>query len=150
MRQLQAFVARSFDSQDEERIRPILEFLDTFRKSGFFWDTAEAGEVQSVSQKVRQMIDEREVFIGFFTRRFPVSSYRSKMRDAFRILLGRVQPELWSAPAWVLQESGYALRGKKDLILLKQPNVEVFGLQGDLEYIQFDPQNPAAVFSKLS
>ena len=150
MRQLNAFIARSFAPEDEERIRPVLEFLDTFRQAGFFCESAEAAEVLSVSKKVRRMIDEKEVFIGFFTRRYPVYSFTSKIRSALQILFGDVEPQIWSAPAWVLQESGYALKGGKELILLREPKVEVFGLQGDLEYITFDPKNPAGVFSKLS
>jgi len=50
----------------------------------------------------------------------------------------------------VLQESGYALHGGKELILLREPGVEVFGLQGDLEYIPFDVDKLAEVFSKLN
>jgi len=96
------------------------------------------------------MIDEKDVFIGFFTRRHPVYRFASKISGAVQILFGDVKPQIWSAPAWILQESGYALRGGKELILLREPEVEVFGLQGDLEYITFDPENPAEVFSKLS
>src|SRR6266852_1301957 len=150
MTQLNAFVARSFAAQDEGRIQPVLDFLDTFREAGFFWETAEPPEVESVSAKVRRMIDEKEVYIGFFTKRYPVYRFESRYRGALQLLFGNTKPSIWSAPAWVLQESGYALRGGKQLILLREPEVEVFGLQGDLEYIPFDPDNPAAIFSKLS
>ncbi len=150
MTQLNAFVAHSFDPQDEGRIRPVLNFLDTFRDAGFLWQTAERAEVESVSQKVRRMIDEANVFVGFFTKRYPVISLEPTFADAWRVLRGRIRPYRWSAPAWVLQESGYALRAGKDLILLREPDVEVFGLQGDLEYIQFDPEKSSGVFSTLS
>jgi tetratricopeptide (TPR) repeat protein len=150
MTQLNAFVARSFDPDDEQRIRPVLDFLDTFRKAGFFCETAEAAEVESVSKKVRRMIDERDVFIGFFTQRNPVYAPRSKVRVALEALLGKAKPQSWTAPGWVLQESGYALSGDRKLILLRESGVEVPGLQGDLEYVPFDANDPAAVFSKLS
>ncbi len=150
MAQLNAFVARSFDPKDEERIRPILEFLGTFRDAGFLCESADRAEVESVSKKVRDMIDERQVFVGFFTRRYPVHLFPSGIRGALKILFENPKPQTWSAPAWVLQESGYALRGGKNLILLKEPGVEVFGLQGDLEYVTFDPANPAGVQHKLS
>jgi hypothetical protein len=150
MTQVNAFVARSFAPQDDARILPVLDFLDTFRKAGFFWETAEPPEVESISVKVRRMIDDRRVFIGFLTKRYPVYRFDSKSHGIWQILSGDVKPSIWSAPAWVLQESGYALHGKKDLILLRDPGVEVFCLQGDLEYIPFDPDNPAAIFSKLS
>ncbi|MFZ0978122.1 MAG: tetratricopeptide repeat protein, partial [Candidatus Acidiferrales bacterium] len=150
MTQLNAFVARSFDSHDEQRIRPVLDFLGTFQKAGFFCETADAAEVESVSKKVRRMIDERGVFIGFFTKRHPAYAFSSKISGAWQVLFGKTKPQSWSAPAWVLQESGYALCGEKKMILLKEIGVEVPGLQGDLEYVSFDPNNPTSVFSKLS
>jgi len=150
MTQVSAFVARSFAPQDEQRIRPILQFLDTFREAGFFWKTAEPAEVESVSEKVRRMIDEADVFIGLFTKRYPVVTLSATLKDAWRLFRGRARPERWTAPAWVLQESGYALRARKQLILLRETDVEVFGLQGDLEYIPFATENPSAVFPALS
>jgi tetratricopeptide (TPR) repeat protein len=150
MRQVTAFVARSFEAREGQRIQPILEFLSTFRKAGFFWDSAEPAEVQSVSRKVQGLIAEKDVFIGFFTRRHPVYSFTSRVRDALGVLLRRFEPQIWSSPPWVLQESGYAIAAGKDLILLREDGVEIPGLQGDLEYITFDPQNPTGVFPKLS
>jgi hypothetical protein len=150
MPQLNAFVARSFDPGDERRIQPILDFLDTFKKVGFFCETAEPAEVESVSKKVRRMIDDTDVLIGFFTRRYPIYEPQSGFGPAWKVFIGKVKPRLWTAPAWVLQESGYALCGNKKVILLRETEVEVPGLQGDLEYVPFDANNPAAVFSKLS
>jgi tetratricopeptide (TPR) repeat protein len=145
-----AFVARSFDRTDEERIRPILNFLETFRKAGFLWEEAEAAEVESVSVKVRKMIDAKDAFVGFFTKKYPVYQFGSNFRNAISLARGRLRPEKWSAPAWVLQESGYAISARKKLILLREDDVDIPGLQGDLEYIPFDPRNPSAIFSKLS
>src|SRR5580704_3091042 len=142
MAQLNAFIARSFAQQDELRIRPLLDFLGTFQKAGFFCETAEAAEVESVSKKVRRMIDERDVFIGFFTRRNPVFEPKSKIKAAFEALLGKKKAQSWTAPPWVLQESGYALRGNRKLILLKETGVELSGLQGDLEYVPFETSDP--------
>src|SRR6266571_2168178 len=155
MAQLNAFIARSFDPQDEERLKPILDFLETFRKVGFICETAEQAEVESVSKKVQRMIGEKDVLIGFFTKRYPVyhldlRKFESRIQVAFELLLGRTKPKIWSAPPWVLQESGYALRAEKDLILLRERGVEIFGLQGDLEYIEFDPENSSGVYPKLN
>lgn len=147
---LTAFVARSFDPRDEERIRPILIFLESFRKAGFLCEEAEAAEVESVSAKVRRMIDERDAFVGFFTKKYPVYGFGSKWNDAISLVRGTLQPEKWSAPPWVLQESGYAISAGKKVILLREEGVDIPGLQGDLEYVPFDSRNPAGVFSKLS
>ena len=153
MPQLTAFVARSFIPEDERRLESILHFLGTFEKMGFICRHAEAAEVQSVSAKVRGLIDESDVFIGIFTKRHPVYSPPIGLSAAWNILRG-IQPtaKSWSAPAWVLQESGYALKrlGPTRLTLLRESDVEIPGLQGDLEYVPFVPERPADVFSKLS
>ena len=75
---------------------------------------------------------------------------KSEINVAFEALFGKTKAMSWTATAWVLQESGYALRGGRKLILLKETGVELSGLRGDLEYVPFDASNPAAVFSKLS
>ncbi len=57
---------------------------------------------------------------------------------------------MWSAPPWVLQESGYALKANKALVLFRETDVEIPGLQGDLEYIPFDPRNPAPALKRAT
>jgi tetratricopeptide (TPR) repeat protein len=153
MPQLNAFIARSFLPEDERRLKSVLHFLETFEKMGFICRHAEAAEVQSVSAKVRALIDKSDVFVGIFTRRHPIYVPPVGVSGAWKVLRG-VMPTAnsWSAPAWVLQESGYALQrlGPTRLILLREPDVEIPGLQGDLEYVPFIPEKPADVFSKLS
>lgn len=149
---LKAFIARSFLPEDERRLRPTLDFLETFRSIGFVCQSAEPAEVESVSEKVRRIIDESDVFIGFFTKRHPVYELKPGIRGALDLALGKLRPKFWSAPAWVLQESGYALKSLslRKLILLREPDVEVFGLQGDLEYIPFVPERFAEAQAKLN
>lgn len=145
-----AFVARSFDPADEPKIAPIEKFLEAFSKLGFVARTAEQSEVESVSEKVRGLIDESDVFVGIFTKRHPVYRFRGRLRTTMNALKGSLNPSTWSAPPWVLQESGYALRGNKTLVLFRETDVEIPGLQGDLEYIPYDPQNPALAFQRAT
>ncbi len=63
---------------------------------------------------------------------------------------GKLTPAAWSAPPWVLQESGYALKGNKALVLFRETDVEIPGLQGDLEYIPFDPRNPTPALHRAN
>jgi len=51
MPKISAFVARSFNQADEPKIEPIVSCLRSFRKAGFFAETAEPAEVESVSKK---------------------------------------------------------------------------------------------------
>jgi Flp pilus assembly protein TadD len=145
-----AFVAKSFDPADEAKIAPIEKFLESFRQLGFIPRAAEQSEVESVSEKVRGLIDESDVFVGIFTKRHPVYRFQGRWRTTMSALKGSLKPSTWSAPPWVLQESGYALRGNKTLVLFRETDVEIPGLQGDLEYIPYDPQNPATALQRAS
>jgi tetratricopeptide (TPR) repeat protein len=145
-----AFVAKSFAEADEAKIAPIIKFLESFNKLGFVLQDAEASEVESVSAKVRSLIDASDVLVGIFTRRHPVYRFRGRWANAIAIIGGSLKPSMWSAPPWVLQESGYALKGKKPLILFRETDVEIPGLQGDLEYIPYDPQNPTPALQRAS
>lgn len=147
-----AFVARSFDPNDEAKINPITKFLESFNKLGFIVQDAEQSDVESVSEKVRSFIDQSDVFVGIFTKKHPIFRFQSRWATAIRALKGSLVPSTWSAPPWVLQESGYALKskGKKALILFREHDVEIPGLQGDLEYIPYDPKNPLPAIQHAS
>src|SRR2546422_4947434 len=105
-----AFVAYSFDDPDRQKVRTILDFLNSFREIGFIWESAERAEVESVSSKVRAKIDRSEVFVGILTRRHPVVRFPLRLRDIPAAVRGRSLTQEWTAPPWILQEVGYALR----------------------------------------
>jgi tetratricopeptide (TPR) repeat protein len=148
MKTLTAFVAKSFRDEDLHKTEPIERFLTRFRKLGLIWQTAEPAEVESVSKKVRNLIEAADVFVGILTRRDPLFRHGHGLRQGLRLAFGKLQPSAWSAPPWVLQESGYALRAGKRLILFRELEVDIGGLQGDLEYIPYDPQHPDEAFAK--
>lgn len=153
MPKITAFVARSFSEQDEQKIAQILSFLDSFQKSGFLWRTAEPADVESVSRKVRDMIDCSDVFVGIFTRRYPIYELQPSLRERISLALWPQRTRRWVAPPWVIQESGYALKAitsQRKLILFKEGGVELPGLQADLEYIEFEKGNFATAFRKAS
>lgn len=153
MPKITAFIARSFSQEDEPKIEPIVSFLRSFREAGFFAETAERAEVESVSKKVRDMIDASGVFVAIFTKRWPVYENGLQVRIAIRLALGWSKVERWVAPPWVIQESGYALKAianKRKMILFRESGVELPSLQGDLEYIEFDAKDFAPAFQKAS
>ena len=140
MNVLRVFVAKSFAEQDRPKVAVIETFLDTFKPLGVVWETGEPSEAECVSAKVRKRIDVAQEFVAIVTRRHP-------------IILGRTLSEMWdlvwrrtarwTAPPWVLQETGYALKANKRIILFIELGVEFGGLQSDLEYIPYDLQNPS-------
>jgi hypothetical protein len=130
-----AFVAKSFHADDQPKTEQIEQFLSRFKRLGFAWQTAEPAEVESVSVKVRRLIDASDVFVGILTRRSPLCRPEHRIKDAANLLLGRTRKMLWSPPPWVLQESGYALKADKPVVLFREVGVDIGALQGDLEYI---------------
>ncbi|MCU1307887.1 MAG: hypothetical protein JWN45_2582 [Acidobacteriaceae bacterium] len=147
---VKAFVARSFDPKDEDRIRPLLSFLESPQSIGFIAETAQRAEVESVSIKVQRMIDDAQVFVGIFTTRHPIVEPPEGFRRRAAFIFSKTKVATWSAPAWVLQELGYAVKSNKQIILLIESGIETFGLQGDLEYIVFDPSNFTSTLTKLN
>jgi len=123
----------------------VENLLDGFRPLGLTWGTAEPAEIESVSQKVRQRIDECDVFVGIFTRRHPIFSEDFGME---RNSQSPGEPVAWTGPPWLFQESGYALKAGKKLMLFRETGVELPGLQGDLEYIPYDPASPDSAWAR--
>lgn len=150
MPKITVFVGRSFSPEDEPKIIPILKHLDTFHPLGFTWETAEQAEMESVSLKVRRMIDAAQVFVGILTRRYPVYDLSERWRSAFRIATRNLLATRYTAPAWVIQEAGYAQKAGLKLILFREDGVEIPGLQGDLEYIEFAAGDYATAFQRAS
>ncbi len=149
MAKLTAFVAHSFDTDDQRKVLPILSFLSSLRDVGFIWQTAERAEVESVSAKVRRFIDESDVFVGILTARHPVYTVGS-LKSAWDVFRGSLKPAVWTTPPWILQEMGYALKGDRDLLIFREPEVEAGGLQGDLEYIRYVWTDPAPAFQRAN
>jgi tetratricopeptide (TPR) repeat protein len=142
---IKAFVARSFAEPDVQRLDPLLTFLKTFETFGLFCHSAEPAEAEQVSAKVQRLIQECSVFIGMFTRKYPIidgiSSQPGPTSEHTR----------WTAPAWVLQESGYALGlGNKKLLFFVEDGVELPELAGDLEYIAYNFAKADAAFKRVN
>jgi hypothetical protein len=148
MKTLTAFVAKSFQPTDRPKTERVEQFLSRFKRLGFDWKSAEPGEVESVSAKVQRLIDDSDVFVGILTKRKPIRPQGNRIQQAFKILRESAADTRWSAPPWVLQESGYAIKANKHLILFVEIGVDIGELQGDQEYIPFDPARPDSAFAK--
>ena len=134
---IKAFIARSFTKTDEEKLRPLLDQLNTFAQLGFICESAKPAESEQVSEKIQRMIHDADVFIGFFTRKYPIAADR----NATEAEPAAAAPKSWIPPPWVLQESGCAVGLGRKLVFFREVGVELPELQGDLEYIEFDPAN---------
>ena len=131
---MKGFVARSFAENDQKRIQPLLDHLNTFAQLGFSCASASAAESEFLSEKVQRMIKDADVFIAFFTRKYPIPSDKDSPPTTGA-------ETRWVPPSWVLQESGYAVALGKKLVFFKEHGVVLPEIQGDLEYIPFDSAN---------
>lgn len=113
-----AFVGQSF-APDDAQINKCVS--DTLEALGIKVVTGEKPKADSISDKVKQLIEEQSIFVGVFTRRDKIARKKE-----------------WTTSAWVIDEKAYALGRRKRLILLKEQGVgSVGGIQGDYEYLEF-------------
>lgn len=116
------FIGQSFLASDKNINEAIFRFFSAF---GIKVLTGEKPKADSVSKKVKERIEEADLFIGIFTRRDKIE--------------GKAE---WATSSWVIDEKAYAFAKNKKLIMLKEQGVNsIGGLQGDYEYLEFERNN---------
>jgi hypothetical protein len=94
-----AFVGQSFASAD----RAVNEcVINTLEALGVKVVTGEKPKADSVSEKVKRLVEEQSIFVGVFTRRDKIARRAE-----------------WTTSAWVIDEKAYALGRRKRLVLLQ-------------------------------
>jgi hypothetical protein len=125
-----AFVGHSFLPIDLPVAHGVIDMLAAV---GVIAVTGEKPKAERISEKVKDLIDSQEIFVGVFTRRDKLQG-----RNKF------------TTTTWVLEEKAYAIAKKKRLILLREEGVETIGgLHGDHEYIEFSRTDIAAMLVKM-
>ena len=154
MTQLKAFVGHSFAPDDHSVVDAFIKYFTQLRAMdiGFTWESAEPAEPKDLADKVMNLIKDKNVFIGICTRKEaaiePLHLAKSKFRKG--VLNGPEERFSWKTSDWVIQEIGLAIGRGMDLILLIERGLRPpGGLQGNLEYIQFDRSAPEKSFGKL-
>lgn len=134
---MKAFIGRNFDEKDNDLVEKIQEFIET---TGIECIGGKKSESKPVSQKVKERIQECDIFVGVFTRDQVISSNGKVHPKKWGIFSRKVaQKERYTTSPWVIQESGFAIGHDKHLILLHENGVEQLPkLQGDMEYIPFE------------
>lgn len=119
---LTAFVGHSFASADEDVSSFVMGMLEAL---GVSVESGTKPRADRISDKVKSLIDQQEIFVGIFTR-----------RDR---LAGKEQ---WTTTEWVIDEKAYAYAKDKILVLLKEDGVgSIGGIQGDYEYLPFSRES---------
>jgi hypothetical protein len=152
MGQLNAFIGHSFTADDKDIVRTFLKFFDTVKNMniGFSWEHAEIAEPKDLREKVLKLIEGKNLFIGICTNK-EATIHPSKLKKNFFGSLNAAASDFESKTSdWIIQEIGLAIGLKMELILLVENGVrKPGGLQGDLEYINFDRNAPERTFEKI-
>lgn len=153
MKQIKAFIGHSFDSNDKTVVDTFIEYFNSLKKAmSFDWDHATEAEPKALSDKVKGKMESKNLFIGIFTKkdhRIP----KEKMKEAFigKKLCAEENDFKLGVSDWIVQESGYALgRGMRLLYLIEEGIGKLSGLHGDLEYVNFNRENPSWSYNKIN
>ncbi len=127
---LTAFVGQSFMATDAQVNSVVADLLSAL---GVAVVTGEKPKADSISEKVKALIEGQEIFVGMFTRRDKIARKAE-----------------WTTSPWVIDEKAYAVGRKKRLILLKELGVgSIGGIQGDYEFIEFSRDAIGAMSVRL-
>lgn len=154
MSQLNAFVGHSFATEDHEVVEAFLKFLNQVKgmNIGFAWESAEPAEPKVLADKVKGLIQDKNLFIGICTRKEAAIEPTRLFKCRFNRKLLKANEEhfSWKTSDWIIQEIGLAIGRGMDLILLVESGLrQPGGLQGNLEYIPFERTTPEKSFGKL-
>ena len=154
MTQLSAFVGHSFAPDDHSVVESFLKYFNQIKGMdiGFNWESAEPAQPKDLADKVMNLIKDKNLFIGICTRKEAVIDAAHLSRNKFRRKLLSGPEDRFSSKTsdWIIQEIGLALGRGMDLILLVENGLrQPGGLQGNLEYIQFERTAPEKSFGKL-
>jgi hypothetical protein len=121
---LTIFVAHSFASNDAA----VVTFIErTIKRAGFSVLSGRQRDTKGVGQKIQERIGKADLFVALLTRRWPIRNNK-----------------YWTTAPWVVEEKGFSIgqNPRRPIILLVEDGIEVptetGGLEGDLEYINFN------------
>lgn len=148
MKIISAFIGRSFIEDDGPIWVEIAKFLNSLKKVGFIWEDAEEVQARSISDKVKEKIDQNDIFIGILTKREPVYNAPVFSLCKYHVV---ANPRSWTTSYWVIQESGYAMGMKKKVIFLIEDGLSIpNALNADFEYVPISKSNLSNTFTKLN
>lgn len=124
------FVGHSFLPEDAIVASAVVGSL---RAVGLQVFTGEKPKAGRISDKVKELIDSQDIFVGIFTR-------RDKLKGK----------DEWTTTTWVIEEKTWAMAKGKDIILLREQGVKnLGGLHADHEYLEFSREELGVVIVQL-
>lgn len=155
MSEIRAFVGHSFTPNDTLLVRRFLDFFDTLTKVNplFSWEHAEAAEPKPISDKVLELLEDKNVFIAICTKKeLAISPAKLSAPHLFSKKLSATEDKFeWQTSDWIVQEIGIAIGRKLKLILIIEDGVRDPGsIQADMEYVRFERDAPEKSFEKIA
>jgi tetratricopeptide (TPR) repeat protein len=154
MKEIKAFVGHSFSEGDAEVVGKFTKYFDSIARSHpqFTWQSAERAEPRILTEKVLRIIADKNTFIGICTRKeqvVPENALRPLLLQSDFVKVSKSK-FAWKTSDWVIQEIGMAIGKGLDVVLLVENGIrDPGGLQGDIEYIQFEREHPEKSFNKI-
>src|SRR5690348_8297609 len=96
---LKAFIGRSFLPADKQLWHDLRDVLDTFKPIGFVYEDAKEAQVRPVSDKVRALIEQNDIYIGVLPRRYPIYVPPTSLLGRCGIL-SAFAPTQWATSEW--------------------------------------------------
>ena len=149
---IKAFVGHSFTENDTEIVRYFLDLFDRISALGigFSWEHAEGAEPKVLTEKVLELIEGKNLFIGICTAKETVVTNTRKSRINKNDLVVEKKACFVKTSDWIIQEIGLAIgKNMKVMLLLEEGIRPPGGLQGNLEYIEFKKDSPEKAFLKI-
>lgn len=154
MSKISAFVGHSFAKEDQGIVERFLKVFDGIKNLGldFDWDSAEVAEPKELSEKVREKMEGKNLFIGICTNKEFVINPKSLKQSFIPRNYLKAKREEFSPKTsdWIIQEIGFAMGRNMDIILLIQEGLKNPGeFQGNIEKIYFNTNSPEECVTKI-
>lgn len=152
---IKAFVGHSFKPEDGRTIDAFIKVFNSLKASlPFEWDHAKSSQIKPLSKKVPQKMEEKNLFIGIFTKTHIEVKEKDLINSKFfhkGKYISRKRDCEYGTSYWITQESGYAIAyGMKTLFLIEKGVRELKGLHADMEHISFERGRESDCFTQLN
>ena len=153
MADIRAFVAHSYNEYDQQLVEKFVAHFESLAEAlpWFSWDRAKKAEPISVSGKVLNKFEDKNVLIAICTRHEYALPPSAVLNTPFFKLVKLNRPDAqWKTSDWITQEIGLAVgRGMTIIVFLEQGVREPGGLFADIQYIRFSRNSLDSAFTSL-
>src|SRR5712675_1830192 len=154
MNEIKAFIGHSFTEDDAEVVAGFLRYFKQLADGHpkFSWEHAETAEPKLLTEKIKRLMADKNVFIGICTKKEMVVEEKVLSTPCLQqtVRKAAIADLFWKTSDWIIQEIGMAIGRELEVILLIEEGTrKPGGLQGDIEYIPFTRSAIEKSFGKI-